>query len=112
MARKFSKINDNIHYYRFTHMPDYGVQVGLGCFHGAELGYLFNTWDDYYKNSEDGYMDTVDNISGLWLQFAKDGVLEDWPAYDDNEKYLDLSENLEIKEFLEKDNCDFWENYL
>lgn len=112
MAREFSKSNENIHYYRFTHMPDYGVQTGLDCFHGAELGYIFNTWDDYYKNSEEGYMDTVDNISSLWIRFAKDGELKDWPAYDETEKYLELSENLEIKEKLEKDSCDFWAKYL
>ena len=108
LAREFSKHNENVRYYRFTHVPDYGVQSGLGCFHGAELGYLFNTWDDYYKNSEEGYVDTVDNISGLWLRFAQDGKLDEWPVYDDNENYLDLSENTEIKEKLEKDNCDFW----
>jgi len=111
MARDFAKYNKNIRYYRFTHVPDYGVQYGLGCFHGAELGYLFNTWDDYYKNSEDGYSETAENISGLWVKFAADGNLEDWPVYDEFEKYLDLSENNEIKEELEKDNCDFWSKW-
>jgi len=108
MARDFAKYNKNIRYYRFSHVPDYGVTSGLGCFHGAELGYLFNTWDDYYKNSEDGYNETVENISGLWLDFASGSDLNDWPVYDESEKYIDLSENIEIKEKLEKDNCDFW----
>lgn len=111
LAREFSKYNENVRYYRFTHVPDYGVQSGLGCFHGAELGYLFNTWDDFYKNSEEGYQETVENISGLWLKFAADGNLKDWPVYDENEKYIDLSENIEIKEKLEKSNCDFWANW-
>lgn len=108
MARDFAKYNKEIRYYRFSKVPDYGEETGLGCFHGAELGYLFNTWADYYKKGEEGYQETVDNISGLWLKFAADGTLDDWPVYDSDEKYLDISDTLTEKAQLKKKNCDFW----
>ena len=111
MARDFAKYNKNIHYYRFSKVPDYGASTGLGCFHGAELGYLFNTWADNYKESEAGYDETVENISGLWLKFAADGTLDDWPVYDGEEKYLDISDTLVEKAQLEKKNCDFWSQW-
>jgi para-nitrobenzyl esterase len=112
MARDFAKYNKNIHYYRFSKVPDYGAETGLGCFHGAELGYLFNTWADNYKESEAGYAETVENISGLWLKFALDGTLDEWPVYDSEEKYLDISDTLTEKAQLEKKNCDFWSQWM
>jgi len=112
MARDFAKYNKDIRYYRFSKVPDYGVSTGLGCFHGAELGYLFNTWADNYKESEAGYDETVENISGLWLKFAADGALDDWPVYDGDEKYLDISDTLIEKAQLEKKNCDFWSKWM
>jgi len=112
MARDFAKFNKNIRYYRFSHVPDYGATYGLGCFHGAELGYLFNTWYDIYKNTEAGYDETVENITGLWIKFATDGELPDWPVYDADENYLDISSELEVKTELEKKNCDFWSTYF
>lgn len=112
MIRDFAKYNKDARYYRFSHVPDYGVASGLGCFHGAELGYLFNTWSDYYKDSEVGYDETVENITSLWIKFATDGELPDWPVYDTDESYLDISSELEVKTELEKKNCDFWSTYF
>lgn len=111
MTRDFSKYNKNIRYYRFSKVPDYGASTGLGCFHGAELGYLFNTWAENYKKTELGYQETVDNISGLWLKFAADGTLDDWPVYDSDEKYLNISDTLAEETQLEKKNCDFWSTW-
>ncbi len=112
MIRDFAKYNENARYYRFSHVPDYGASTGIGCFHGAELGYLFNTWNDSYKETEEGYDETVENITGLWIKFATDGELPDWPVYDADEKYLDISQTLEVKTQLEKKNCDFWYKYF
>ncbi|HSW59469.1 MAG TPA: carboxylesterase family protein, partial [bacterium] len=111
MARDFAKYNKNVRYYRFSKVPDYGAETGLGCFHGAELGYLFTTWAENYKKTEVGYQETVDNISGLWLKFAADGTLDEWPVYDSDEKYLDISDTLTEKTQLEKKNCDFWSKW-
>ncbi|HQI04690.1 MAG TPA: hypothetical protein PL195_05465, partial [bacterium] len=77
----------------------------------AELGYLFNTWAENYKKTELGYQETVDNISGLWLKFAADGTLDDWPVYDSDEKYLNISDTLAEETQLEKKNCDFWSTW-
>ncbi|MGI6394728.1 MAG: carboxylesterase/lipase family protein [bacterium] len=112
MIRDLAKHSKEARYYRFSHLPDYGAATGLGCFHGAELGYLFNTWDDYFKNNELGYQETTDNITDLWVKFATDGTLPDWPVYDSDEKYLNISSELKVEEKLEKKNCDFWGQYI
>ncbi len=111
MVRDFVKYNSNVRYYRFSHVPAYGESMGLGCFHGAELGYLFNTWNNGYKDSESGYDETVSNITSLWVKFAADGKLDDWPFYGFDENYLDISETLNVGQALEKDNCDFWNQF-
>jgi para-nitrobenzyl esterase len=108
VARDLRKYNENVRYYHFIHVPDYGKQTGIGSFHGAELGYLFNTWHDYYKNSEKGYQEVTDNITNLWVDYAYGKELEEWAVYGEDENYLEIFRELEMSSQLKKEKCDFW----
>ncbi len=112
VARDLHNYNENVRYYHFTHVPDYGKQTGIGSFHGAELGYLFNTWHDYYKNSEEGYQEVVENITNLWVDFAYGRELEGWAVYGEEENYLEIFSELEMSFQLKKEKCDFWSTWL
>lgn len=87
--------------YYFTYKHVQPLISGMGTYHGMELPYVFNTWENsiygssFFNTPQD---DTLQNVFlNYWVNFARTGNpngegLEEWPQfYTSNECYLEIN---------------------
>lgn len=75
------------HVYRFDHTTWTLRMLGLGATHGSEIVHIQHSYGSYLGRKIHPLGRRVQPAVGrrmqrTWLNFATDGVLEDWPRYD------------------------------
>lgn len=108
-ARAMAEYSEPVWLYHFTRVP-FGLRE-FGAFHGAELPYVFDTFDDVvvYGPADEALSE---NIRDYWVQFARIGDPNDpgllpWPRYEDQlEEYIVLDEPLYVSARLRESQCD------
>lgn len=103
--------------YQFRRKLPWMDAMGLGCFHAAELPYVFGNFPPLRA-----YVRTDERLSkeliGYWTRFARTGNpngenAPPWPKYDANEDvHLLLDEKIEAEKNLRTEACDFWDRVL
>ena len=82
--------NDSVYRYFFTHKHSIPSLEVLGSYHGMELFYVFNTWEDALLGTGPLFSEQDDSVQNgmlqYWVNFANtgnpnDGTLEPWPNY-------------------------------
>jgi para-nitrobenzyl esterase len=131
MLRAAAKSNPKTYQYFFTRVSGVGKKTKWGAFHAAEIPYVFGTLPDSAYGTKasfigdfavdpDSYNETDAKISaamqGAWVQFAKTGDpngsgLPKWPAFSNNESYLEFGDTIAPKTGLKKTQLDFLETY-
>ncbi|MBK7215333.1 MAG: carboxylesterase family protein [Bacteroidales bacterium] len=105
--------------YFFTHKQA-GILQYYGAYHGLELFYVFNTYENsnyaigpWYTPQDDSMQSTA---LSFWSSFADNGIpsapaLDSWPVYDpDTDSYLELKPTPDgTKTGLRTAKCDLWD---
>jgi para-nitrobenzyl esterase len=118
-ARNMSRVQPHTYLYQFAMQPKIFIfqlanmkdwQKEYGCYHGAELPYLFHFMSSSKFKEED--MKLSEEIMGYWVRFARsgdpngDGAIQ-WPAYElSQEKHLVLDIPISVGQHLNKEACD------
>jgi para-nitrobenzyl esterase len=120
VARGSTRTQPNTWLYHFTRETALGRDLGLGAFHGSELGYLFGTYPRRSLNAEDTAMSRI--LRDHWTNFARNGNpnatgsgawglrhgdLPEWPRYDSLDRHLILAVPPRTGQYLRQDACDF-----
>lgn len=119
MARSMSAIQPKTYLYQFTMQPKIFTfqfpnvkdwKKEFGCYHAAELPYVFHFLPGSKFKDEDRKL--CEEMMGYWTRFARngdpngDGVAR-WPAYDlSEEKHLILDNPVGVGHQLNKQACD------
>ena len=110
-ARLATRARENAFLYHFTRVPP-GPNPAWGAYHAAEIVYAFNNVGKLpWVTGADRRL--ADQMSSYWVNFATGGDpngtgLMAWPAYDEaDEPYLELGDNLRVKQHLLKPQLDF-----
>ncbi len=119
LARGMSAIQPKTYLYHFTMPPKIFVfkapsgtdwRKDFGCYHSAELPYIFHFLPGSKTNDKDGKLS--EDIMGYWTRFVSNGDPNGdgaacWPAYDlPEEKHLTLNNLISIGHYLNKQACD------
>jgi para-nitrobenzyl esterase len=120
LAYHMVDIQPNTYLYQFTMQPKtctwqspgtIGREKDFGCYHCAELPYLFHFLNSRkYKEEDYRFSEQVMNY---WIRFARSGNPNGngaviWPAFDRvEEKHLALDFDIETGHHLRKNTCDF-----
>jgi para-nitrobenzyl esterase len=125
LGKSHGSVSSKAYIYVFSHLPPAWRDNGCIAFHGVELPYVFGNLDGLTSPTivflqvrggcaagdpkvDDLDREVSDRTMRIWSQFAKTGNpsvkdLIDWPAFDkDNDKYLDIGQELEVKEGVSK----------
>ena len=107
-------------HYFFTYRPPGANRDYLRAYHAAEIVYVFDNL--HVRLDRDDGADVVsasdqqlaDTLSQYWVNFAAGGDpngdgLPEWPAYGDDEAYLEIGETMRVGNHLLADQLDFWE---
>jgi len=102
-----SEVNNSLYHYHFTYPPEVGRELGVGAFHGAELYYIFHTFEDEAEEAEQ----VSQNISELWTTFAYEGTPSSgsttWEPFTSlSQPYLTINNELSTGMDLRKEQCD------
>ena len=105
-----SEVNNRMYQYYFTYPPEVGRALGVGAFHGAELYYIFHTFDDEAEEAEQ----VSQNITELWTTFAYNGTPSSgettWEPFTPLfQPYLIINSELSTGTYLRKEQCDLWD---
>jgi len=94
-----------VYVYRFSRVNAIGRATKMGAHHGAEIAYIFGTFNTPMINAPGQSYDDSDRalgkaMRGAWVQFAKTGNpngagLAEWPAYKaGSERCLDFGDSV------------------
>jgi para-nitrobenzyl esterase len=102
-----SEVSNRLYHYLFTYPPEVGRELGVGAFHGAELYYIFHTFEDEAGEAEQ----VSQNISTLWTTFAYEGTPScgdtTWEPFTSlSQAYLTINSELSTGMDLKKEQCD------
>jgi para-nitrobenzyl esterase len=119
LARSMSAVQPKTFLYQFIMKPKIFTfqvpnvkdwQEEFGCYHGAELPYIFHFLPGSKFKDEDRKLS--DQMIGYWIRFARsgdpngDGAVH-WPAYDlSEEKHLILDKLIKVGHHLNEQVCD------
>ncbi|MBI1306660.1 MAG: carboxylesterase family protein [Bacteroidetes bacterium] len=105
-----------VYRYFFTHRHTVPQLEQFGSYHGMELFYVFNTWEDatlgsgiFFKPADDSVQK---NMLKYWTTFAKTGVLNEWPLYNSKtDCYMELKATPNSNNCgLRTEKCDLWDD--
>lgn len=115
--------NEPVFRYFFTQKHSVALLQSMGSYHGMELFYVFNTWEDATLGTgplfSEGDDSTQQNMVAYWTNFARNGTpneanLVTWPTYDATTDCY-----LEIKATPNGSNCglrtaasDLWDDAI
>ncbi len=108
------------YHFSHTHNPSIPFLGDFGAYHGIELFYVFNTWENsplafgpFFTDQDDSVQQTV---LKYWVNFAyqgnpNDGSLPDWPPYDsETDPYLEIKASPDgTLKGLKSDKSDVWD---
>jgi len=123
-ARFQSAQTPQVYLYQFTHelaaikVLEAASKKPLGVFHGSELPFVFDTFDNFLGKKEKRLSQT---FIDYWTTFAangdpnppnrKDVVV--WPRYTKaKDQSLELDLVVKVKQGLKHYRCDFWDRYF
>lgn len=111
IARMKSQGREKAYLYHFTRVPPALRNRGLGAAHAMEIPYVFDNLPRFMR-AEDRQLAAV--MSACWVQFAKTGApnapgLPAWPAYDENDRYLEFGDTVTVKSGLHREACDLYD---
>lgn len=111
LARQQSRIEPRTFLYHFTFTPPWMKRRGLGCFHGAELPFLFGNLPGVLRTQAD-HKRLMDTMMKGWVRFAATGSpngpgLPEWPAYDvKTDPHMEFGRLITVGQHLRKAQCD------
>jgi para-nitrobenzyl esterase len=109
-CRNMAAIQPNTYRYHFTRVQPALVRLGLGCFHGSEIPYVFGVAPKWGFAQED--RDLSERMMGYWTRFARTGDpngggAAEWPRYSAPEDpYLLLDVQIKAANHLRQEACD------
>ncbi|MFN6074565.1 MAG: carboxylesterase family protein [Fluviicola sp.] len=109
-----------VYRYFFTHKHSIAPLAALGSYHGMELFYVFNTWEDATLGSGPLFSPQDDsvqnNLLNYWVNFANTGnpnggSLVNWPVYSStSDNYIELKATPDNSQSgLRTAESDFWD---
>lgn len=109
-----------VYRYFFTHKHSVAPLIPFGSYHGMELFYVFNTWEDATLGSVPFFSPQDDsvqyNLLHYWVNFANTGnpnggSLVNWPTYQSNlDNYIELKATPDNSQSgLRTAESDFWD---
>jgi para-nitrobenzyl esterase len=112
-----------VYRYFFTHKHSIATLEALGSYHGMELFYVFNTWENATLGSGPFFSDADDsvqtNMLQYWSNFAATGNpngadLAVWPEYNANtDCYLEIKATPDGTQCgLRTAECDLWDEVI
>jgi para-nitrobenzyl esterase len=112
-----------VYRYFFTHKHSIAALEALGSYHGMELFYVFNTWENATLGSGPFFSDADDavqtNMLQYWSNFAATGnpngtQLVEWPEYNaDTDCYLEIKATPDGTQCgLRTAECDLWDESI
>jgi hypothetical protein len=112
-----------VYRYFFTHKHSIAALEALGSYHGMELFYVFNTWENATLGSGPFFSDADDavqtNMLQYWSNFAATGnpngtELVEWPEYNaDTDCYLEIKATPDGTQCgLRTAECDLWDESI
>ncbi len=110
-VRSQSRIQGRTYLYHFTRSTRWARRMGLGCFHGAEIPYVFGHLPGRLYGEEDEKLS--EKIMNYWVGFARSGDpnavgAANWPAYSEKtDTHLELGVPVRTGKGLRKKQCDF-----
>jgi para-nitrobenzyl esterase len=111
-----------VYRYLFSHIHTINALKPFGSYHGMELFYVFNTWENATLGKGIFFKDEDDKVQqymlAYWTNFAKTGNPNSgsnptWLPYTaiaDN--YLDIKASPVMKEKLRLEKCEFWNEVI
>jgi len=114
-ARALSTGGVSTHLYSFTRVPASVSQPFLGCYHGAELPFVFDTPAAPWSTGE-GALSAA--MTGYWTRMAAAGDPNGagataWPSHAQaTDAHLQLDLTVAAGAALRKAQCDFWDTIL
>ncbi len=118
-----SNQTEPVYRYFFTHKHTVSMLEALGSYHGMELFYVFNTWEDATLGSGPFFAEEDDsvqqNMLHYWVNFARNGDpngagLVNWPTYESvSDCYLEIKATPNGTQCgLRTDKSDFWDEAI
>jgi len=105
--------------YFFSHHHAPAALAGFGAYHGIELFYVFNTWEDSPLSLGPFFTVQDDSVQNhmlrYWVNFANTGNpngpgLVEWEEYDPvSDNYLEIKATPAMATQLRKDECDLFD---
>lgn len=114
-ARMTSTGRSKAYLYFFTRVPPNPNSKYLGAYHAAEIAYVFHNLNRQNALLQEIDFKLADVMSNYWVNFATTGDpngkdLPRWTPYsEDTEPYLDLGDDVRLRNHLLKDQLDFLE---
>ncbi len=109
-CRNMAAIQPHTYRYHFTRAHPEPVRLGLGCFHGSEIPYVFGCPPKWGFLAEDGALS--EQMMGYWTRFARTGDPNGagavtWPRYSaQDDPYLVLDTQIRPANHLRPEACD------
>ncbi len=114
-VRDMSKVGAKAWLYYFTLVPQGFAGKLWGCYHGAEIPYVFNSVRHGRHKATAQDIAIQDAMSGFWVRFAASGHpdgpgLPQWTPYNRiDEPYLEFGQTLSMKKHLKQPEVDLHE---
>jgi len=127
MARRVAQCvsvnqNEPVWRYLYSHKHTFPGGEKLGSYHGMELFYIFNNWENTILGIGILFKEEDEKVQkymlGYWVNFAKtgnpngDGLIT-WNRYNSNDdSYLDINASPKSGINLKKEECDFFDKVV
>jgi para-nitrobenzyl esterase len=103
--------------YFFTHVPPNPNSRYLGAYHASEIAYVFNNLNEQNPLIQEADHKLAEMMSSYWVNFATTGDpngkgLPKWLPYKtSDESYLELGDEVRLRNHLLKEQLDFLEQF-
>lgn len=120
LANMMTEQGGTVYLYHFIKPPqEEGMMKDWGAFHGAELPFIFGNFTFMgikFSSSENKTL--ASKVMSLWTSFADGGIpiadgQPEWPVYDPaTAPYLEIGNELLIKNAFKKERCDYLQGQI